>query len=128
MLYSMTNSQQASKILEVACGAGLPSSVFLQSYMKNGASYFCCDFAEKMIAETWDRINSSYIKLDPSFEHIEATFEGKTCVDTAIAPFSECDKWCFSFLADNENLPFKDEQFDLYLACLSLMLTTNYKK
>ena len=92
VLYTMTSSNNADRILEVACGGGLPSCVFMQNYMKRGASYFCCDFSENMIAETRARINSSYIKRDPAFEHIETTFEKNCSVESAISPFNECEK------------------------------------
>ena len=67
-LYLATNSLKAKNILEVACGTGLPSKIFIESYMNKGASYFCCDFAEKMVEKARKEIN----KLnDVNFSHIE---------------------------------------------------------
>ena len=126
-LYVMTNAYCASWILEVACGAGDPSIVLLTNFLRNGSSYFCCDFSEKMIEITWENINKSLLSHDSTFKHIEADISGKQNIDLLISPHSDYQKWCFSFVADNECLPFEKEQFDLYLAVLSLMLVSDYK-
>jgi len=88
----MTNSTKAMKILEVACGGGFPSTVFLQSYMSPKAVYFCCDFAENMVAETRNSINSAYISLDPKFKHTEVSFEEKVSIDSVIINDSNIEK------------------------------------
>ena len=62
---------------------------------------------------------------DPKFKHIELDIEGKAEIDQLISPYSDYEKRGFSIQADNENLPFLDSQFDLYIASLSLHLVTN---
>ena len=72
-------------------------------------------------------MNESILKTDPTFKHIETKFTDKIDIDLEISKYSDFQKRGFSFVADNENLPFKDAQFDLYIASLSLNLVGNYK-
>jgi len=76
--------------------------------MRNGASYFCCDFSEKMIEITRRYINNSLLKADQTFKHIEPEFQDKVSIDSQISHYSDYQKRCFSFVADNEKLPFAD--------------------
>jgi len=77
----MTNASCASWVLEVACGSGLPSTVFISNMMWNGASYFCCDFSDKMVSITWSTINNSLLRADQTFKHVETEFTGKQEID-----------------------------------------------
>jgi len=60
-----------------------------------------------MVHEAWEYINKSILKADMTFKHIEIDLKGKTELDT-ISKHTDYQKWCFSFVADNECLPFKE--------------------
>lgn len=45
----MTNSIQADKVLEVACGPGRHSILLASSFLKQGATLVSCDFCKGMV-------------------------------------------------------------------------------
>lgn len=96
--------------------------------MRDGASFFCCDFSEEMIKLTREWINSFVKKEDEEIKHVGFDFKENIYVPTEISKYETFKKWIFSFVADNQSLPFENEQFDLYLSVLSLMIVIDYKK
>ena len=48
------------------------------------------------------------MKFDDGFIHVETEIKEKISIDSLNLTHNEFDKRCFSFTADNQNLPFKD--------------------
>uniref|UniRef100_A0A7S3NL54 Methyltransferase type 11 domain-containing protein n=1 Tax=Euplotes crassus TaxID=5936 RepID=A0A7S3NL54_EUPCR len=113
ILYHQTLADKCNKILEVGVGTGRSSQMFTQSFMKQGAVYINTDISEKMI---------EIFKKNLSVTGYDAEYQ-----DTYTEILPEDDKKKIAILkANNEELPFPDEEFDCYISNLSLHIVNNH--
>ncbi|CAI2376163.1 unnamed protein product [Moneuplotes crassus] len=127
-LYSAARAHKASKILEVGAGCGLAARIFISYLMKKHCSFFVSDISEKMNEIFVQRFLETDTASDPEVKLVTLEESDVIDVDQEINNVEDNFlKRIFSCRANNECLPFSDNSFDLYIACLSLMIVPNYK-
>ena len=127
VLYNMIDSRKAKRILEVGCGAGLPSKILFSSLMASASTLIACDLSSKMIDKVEEVVTDSDWALNENHTHKRiADSSEKVDIEAEIASLSGSQKVLYC-AANNESLPFEDNVFDRYVANLSLMLVDNHK-
>ncbi|CAI2375705.1 unnamed protein product [Moneuplotes crassus] len=112
ILYHHTLADKSNKILEVGVGTGRSSQMFSQSFMKQGALYVNTDISDNMIEVFRQNLATTGFEV----EHQD--------VYTEVVPEAD-QKKIVIMKANNEELPFPDEEFDCYVSNLSLQIVDN---
>ncbi|CAI2375108.1 unnamed protein product [Moneuplotes crassus] len=113
MLYHHTIADKCNKILEVGVGTGRSALMFSQSFMQKGAVYVNTDISDNMIKIFKENLGSTGYDLDHQ--------------ESYKAPEAEEDKKKIVILkANNEDLPFPDEEFDCYISNFSMHIVDNH--
>lgn len=89
----------------------------------------CTDISDQMITKLHERFSQSEFGLIPGNQTTIKAEELGSSEDRSIEvpKIAAGERLVIAGVANNEALPFKDGQFDCYLANLSLMLVDNYK-
>jgi ubiquinone/menaquinone biosynthesis C-methylase UbiE len=97
--------------------------------LKKGGALICTDISDQMITKLHDRFKKSEFGLVPGNKTMIKAEELGSSEDRSIEvpKISAGERLVIAGVANNEALPFKEGQFDCYLANLSLMLVDNYK-
>ena len=137
----MSNLKDKDRVLEVGCGPGKHSTTLAMSFLKRGAVLVSCDFSKNMV----DKLVALYQSDDTDFTLVKDNkFVGETdkdyseFVDDSCTKLKhQCDleaiiksqepfrKLVYGCQANNELLPFADEQFGAYIASLSVHIVAN---
>jgi len=125
-LYSITRAKFAKKVCEVGVGCGLASRLFVTNIMQENAVYVASDISEGMNSIFVKRFEESGIldkktKLQ-SLEELDSVDVEKIVLEIG----GEVSKKIFSLRVNNEQLPYSNSYFDLYLSSLSMMIVSNH--
>lgn len=130
-LYNLVGCTKAERIIDAGCGPGLSSQALVSTLMKNGASLYWVDVAERMLDVLQGRFSWNDFGKNPdnslkklklsdvrTKEHIEAL--------EASVNLGPNGRSVYALVSDIEQLPFPDNTFDAYTANLVLQITPNY--
>jgi ubiquinone/menaquinone biosynthesis C-methylase UbiE len=118
-----TRAQDATTILETACGSGL-SALSIVPFLKKGASYYCTDISNNMLKLLKKRFEEADFSHNPNnvLEYSEEFSTEKLKVQPREGLTGLHIK---ALPANSEALPFADESFDAYFSNFSLHQVDN---
>ena len=110
----------------MACGSG-EGLRFLSSRVKSGTVIAATDISTGMLERLHKGFESSDFCSNPLNKVVVLEDKHDIDVSDEAAKVGEFNKLVLAKEANNEALPFKSEQFEAYIAALSLMLVNNHK-
>jgi ubiquinone/menaquinone biosynthesis C-methylase UbiE len=127
-LYNMSKANEADRVLEVGCGAGLGSTVFAQSLMTKGACFFVGDMSSKMVEMTNKAILESDWRFNQKNKLVALGPANSVDVKALFEEHQDFQKTVFTYEASSEALPFSSNSFNSYIDSMSIYLTKNPKQ
>ncbi|CAI2376362.1 unnamed protein product [Moneuplotes crassus] len=119
-LYALTSAHFSGSVVETGAGSGTASSIFATYMQKEKSHFVTCDLSDTMV----EKMEKRYPSLASNYDSIN--YSKLTREEAQDMDFTDCDtnsKNIYSLRSSNEDLPFKDNQFDAYVStfCLNIV-------
>ncbi|CAI2376653.1 unnamed protein product [Moneuplotes crassus] len=120
-LYELTRARKAKRVIETAAGAGTASAMFIAHLLKRRSSFVACDLLDEMVSKIHQKY-SDLSMISDKIKYTKLAQEGKEEID--LCNFDDF-KNIYALRCSNEDIPIKDEQFDVYISNFSIHIVSD---